>query len=226
MAPQARVCLPKHREACAAAEQRSVTGVAIPVDGHGLNGSLDATCTHRSSLAARETLLTSGAEFGDGVAIPVDGHGLNGSLDATCTHRSSLAARETLLTSGAEFGDVASPAQSKRAERGGACEKAAHLHHAEGGEHPAEFLDSSHTPGSHAQGQRAPCGSDLVARASVGSAHSPVWHSVKKARKAKEPGFRGKSMTPDTMVPAAELPNKLWSLTAENAPLSAPFWTF
>ena len=168
MAPQARVCLPKHREACAAAEQRSVTGVAIPVDGHGLNGSLDATCTHRSSLAARETLLTSGAEFGD----------------------------------------VASPAQSKRAERGGACEKVAHLHHAEGGEHPAEFLDSSHTPGSHAQGQRAPCGSDLVARASVGSAHSPGWHSVKKARKAKEPGFRGKSMTLDTMVPAAELPEQ------------------
>jgi hypothetical protein len=48
----------------------------------------------------------------------------------------------------------------------------------------------------------------LVARASVGSAHSPGWHSVKKARKAKEPGFRGKSMTLDTMVPAAELPEQ------------------
>jgi len=94
-APQARVCLAKHSEVTAAAQARSVTRVAIPAGAPGWRSTLDATCTHGSSAAARETLLTSGAEFGE----------------------------------------VMSPAQSERAERGGALKKTAHLHHVEGGKH-------------------------------------------------------------------------------------------
>ena len=81
------------------------------------------------------------------MAIPAGAPGWRSTLDATCTHGSSAAARETLLTSGAEFGEVKSPAQSERAERGGALKKTAHLHHVEGGKHSAEFLDSSHPLG-------------------------------------------------------------------------------
>ena len=44
-------------------------GVAIPARAPGWRSTLDATCTHESSAAARETLLTSGAEFGE-VASP------------------------------------------------------------------------------------------------------------------------------------------------------------
>jgi len=126
-------------------------------------------------------------------------------LDEACTHSSSLAACETLFTSGAEFGEMTSPAQSGRAQRGGAWRKTAHLHHAEGGKQSAELLDSSRAPGGHTQGPHAPRGSDLACRAFAGRAHSPGGHRVKKARKTKSSGPNGNSMTAETMVPAVEL---------------------
>ena len=64
-APQACVCMAKHSKVTVAAQAGSATRVTTPASTPGLRSKPDATCTCRLPRLARETLLTSGAEFGD-----------------------------------------------------------------------------------------------------------------------------------------------------------------
>jgi hypothetical protein len=157
---------------------------------------------HREASAAAHARSVTGG------AIPLNVPDLRSTVDVACIHGSSLPVHETLPTSGVVFGGLMSAVQPEWAEQGGAYQKTARLHHVESGKPSIVHLDSIHAPEGHIQGQRALAGSELLDRASTGSARSLGRHSVKKARRAECPGTQGKAFPAEMMVPADELPEQ------------------